>query len=205
MEGYVFWAAMVGVIASISLLFGSAIGIYFRVSSTVIGLMAAFGAGALLSALALELVAPTIYELSSAKDAKQRLEAEHHFFLLIVGAVVGGLLFVLLDQLINQKGGYLRKTAYIISKSAVDKEKFFKKAMKDVADVPLFYKLDPEDMSIIIGHLKPRFLHKGDIVYTRGDTPESMYVIRSGSLKVESPDHPDLVLAKVRLLVRCRY
>ena len=59
-------------------------------------------------------------------------------------------------------------------------------------------------MSIIIGHLKPRFLHKGDIVYTRGDTPESMYVIRSGSLKVESPDHPDLVLAKVRLLVRCR-
>ena len=42
--------------------------------------MAAFGAGALLSALALELVAPTIYELSSAKDAKQRLEAEHHFF-----------------------------------------------------------------------------------------------------------------------------
>ena len=111
MEGYVFWAAMVGVIASISLLFGSAIGIYFRVSSTVIGLMAAFGAGALLSALALELVAPTIYELSSAKDAKQRLEAEHHFFLLIVGAVVGGLLFVLLDQLINQKGGYLRKTA----------------------------------------------------------------------------------------------
>ena len=68
--------------------------------------------------------------------------------------------------------------------------------MKDVADVPLFYKLDPEDMSIIIGHLKPRFLHKGDIVYTRGDTPESMYVIRSGSLKVESPDHPDLVLAK---------
>ena len=53
----------------------------------------------------------------------------------------GGLLFVLLDQFINQKGGYLRKTAYIISKSAVDKEKFFKKAMKDVADVPLFYKL----------------------------------------------------------------
>ena len=75
------WAAMVGVIASISLLFGSAIAIYFRVSSTVIGLMAAFGAGALLSALALELVAPTIYELSSAKDAKQRLEAEQHFFL----------------------------------------------------------------------------------------------------------------------------
>ena len=51
----------------------------------------------------------------------------HHFFLLIVGAVIGGLLFVLLDQLINQKGGYLRKTAYIISKAAVDKERFFKK------------------------------------------------------------------------------
>ena len=49
MDQFVFWAAMVGVIASISLLLGSAIGIYFRVSSTVIGLMAAFGAGALLS------------------------------------------------------------------------------------------------------------------------------------------------------------
>ena len=196
MEGYVFWAGMVGIIASISLLIGSAVGIFFRISSTVIGLLAAFGAGALLSALAIELVAPTISELATANDAAQRLEAEHHFFLLILGAVIGGLLFVLLDQLINQKGGYLRKTAYIISKAAVDKERFFKKAMKDVADVPLFYRLDPEDMSIIIGHLKPRFLHKGDIVYTRGDTPESMYVIRNGSLKVDSPDHPDLLLGK---------
>ena len=39
--------------------------------------------------------------------------------------------------------------------------------MKDVADVP-FLQIRSEDMSIIIGHLKPRFLHKGDIVYTRG-------------------------------------
>ena len=71
-----------------------------------------------------------------------------------------------------------------------------KKKKTLIGTKPLFYKLDPEDMRIIIGHLKPRVLHKGDTVYTRGDTPESMYVIRSGALKIESPDHPDLVLAK---------
>ncbi len=196
METFTFWALLVGALASISLVMGSIIGIYFRIPSNIIGLLAAFGAGALLSALAIELVAPTVLELTSATNSQERLEGEHHFFLLLLGAVVGGLLFVLLDQLINQKGGYLRKTAYVISKAAVDKEKFFAKAMKDVAEVPLFYKLDPEDMTAIIGHLKPRFVHKSEMVYTRGDTPESMYVIRNGSLKVESPDHPDLILEK---------
>ena len=196
MEFYVWWAFFVGIISSISLLFGSAVGIYFRIPSTIIGLLAAFGAGALLSALAIELVAPTVFDLTYAEGPSEKLESQYNFVLLLVGAVVGGLLFVLLDQVINQNGGYLRKTVYVLSKAAVDKEKFFKKAMQDVSHVSLFYKLDPEDMSVVIGYLKPKFCHAGDTVYSRGDTPECMYVVRNGLLTVDGPDHPDLELGR---------
>ena len=61
MDKYVFWAGIVGAFSAISLLIGSVIGVSFKLPKTYIGLFAAFGAGALLSALAIELIAPTDY------------------------------------------------------------------------------------------------------------------------------------------------
>ena len=60
MDIVVAWAFILGVMCSISLLIGALIGIYFKIPKRIVGLMAAFGAGALLSALAIELVAPSI-------------------------------------------------------------------------------------------------------------------------------------------------
>jgi len=54
----------------------------------------AFGAGALLAALSVELV---------------------------VGAAMGGILFFLLDQLVNAHGGFLRKTSTSITYFRIDR------------------------------------------------------------------------------------
>jgi hypothetical protein len=91
--------------------------------------MAAFGAGALLSALAIELVAPTVSSFMRA-DAGAKADELHHFLAMIVGCFCGGLLFVLLDQLVNQRGGYLRKTAYLISLASVERTSIHKQVMK---------------------------------------------------------------------------
>ena len=59
----VYWAFFSGALAAFSLTLGSLVGLTLRIPSTVVGLLAAFGAGALLSALAIELVAPTVEHL----------------------------------------------------------------------------------------------------------------------------------------------
>jgi zinc transporter ZupT len=116
MDVYVAWAFILGVMCSASLLIGSLIGIYFKLPQRVVGLMAAFGAGALLSALAIELVAPSIDAFMRATSAEVRAVEVRNFFHLVAGAFVGGIVFVLLDWVLVEHGGYLRKTAYLISK-----------------------------------------------------------------------------------------
>ncbi len=116
MEIYIAWAFILGVMCSAALLMGALIGIYFKLPQRVVGLMAAFGAGALLSALAIELVAPSINAFMLASSAEVRAHEVRNFLHLVAGACVGGILFVWLDWVLIKHGGYLRKTAYLISK-----------------------------------------------------------------------------------------
>ena len=60
MTTLVYWAFFSGGIAAFSLTLGSLVGLTLKIPSYIIGILAAFGAGALLSALAIELVAPTV-------------------------------------------------------------------------------------------------------------------------------------------------
>ena len=116
MDIYVIWAFILGVMCSVSLLIGALLGIYFKLSKRIVGLMAAFGAGALLSALAIELVAPSIDAFMRAASPEIRADEIRNFYHLVVGAFAGGIVFVLLDWVLIEHGGYLRKTAYLISK-----------------------------------------------------------------------------------------
>lgn len=116
MDLYTTWAFLLGVMCSVSLLIGALIGIYFKMPKAVVGLMAGFGAGALLSALAIELVAPSIDAFMHASSPEVRADEIRNFFHLVAGAFVGGIIFVLLDLVLVEHGGYLRKTASLISK-----------------------------------------------------------------------------------------
>ena len=196
MSTLVYWAFFSGGIAAFSLTLGSLVGLTVRIPSYIIGILAAFGAGALLSALAIELVAPTVEHLVTAETPQEINESKHSFFVLIGGCIVGGVLFVILDQLIGQGGGYLRKTAYIISKSAIKKEKFFRETLEDICNIPMFASVSPEDIEAILVRLKPRLYNDGDKVFSRGDTAQAMFIVHYGKLAVDSPDHRDIELEK---------
>jgi zinc transporter ZupT len=116
MDVYISWAFILGVMCSVSLVIGALIGIYFKMSHRIVGLMAAFGAGALLSALAIELVAPSIDAFVHASSPDVRAIEVRNFFHLVAGAFVGGIVFVMLDWVLIEHGGYLRKKASLISK-----------------------------------------------------------------------------------------
>ncbi len=89
MSTLVYWAFFSGGIAAFSLTLGSFVGLTLRIPSYIIGILAAFGAGALLSALAIELVAPTVEHLVTAETPQEIYESKHSFFVLIGGCIVG--------------------------------------------------------------------------------------------------------------------
>ncbi|HEY1040341.1 MAG TPA: hypothetical protein VGF30_13085 [Bacteroidia bacterium] len=116
---YAIWAFALGGLSAISLPLGALAGIGFKPRPSVTASMTAFGAGALLAALSVELIAPTVMEIVGQAESPTHMahDKKHAFFTLgalIAGCILGGLLFFVLDEAINNKGGFMRKVSTII-------------------------------------------------------------------------------------------
>ena len=94
---YAIWALTLGAISAASLPMGSLVGLTVRFKERYIAIFAAFGAGALIAALSVELVAPTAFALTEAGVAEAG-HARANFLALVIGGVFGGFLFVMLDS-----------------------------------------------------------------------------------------------------------
>ena len=103
-QHYFIWAIILGALSAASLPLGSALGLVWRPNNKTTGFLTAFGGGALIAALSVELVAPTAMHVVTAVGGTAREEAAHHLINMILGALGGGILFLLLDNIINSKG-----------------------------------------------------------------------------------------------------
>ena len=107
---FLIWATSLGALSAVSLPMGSLVALRTNPRPQFISILAAFGAGALIAALSVELVAPTVFALHEETGTPHHGEPFTHFFALLIGALLGGILFVILDQLVNAHGGFLRKS-----------------------------------------------------------------------------------------------
>lgn len=117
---YALWALALGAISAVSLPLGSIAGLVFKPGPAVTAGLTAFGAGALLCALSIELIAPTVMEIvgqvpSSVGDPDH---SKSHALMtmgsLIIGCISGGILFVVCDDILNYKGAHIRKISTVI-------------------------------------------------------------------------------------------
>lgn len=100
-------AGLLGLLASSSLNGGAALGLYTRPSSRLIAGVMAFGAGALIEALAVELAYQGVVRLVR----EEQLSGTVAFAYVAVGFAVGGAIYFGADRLLEGGGGALRKTA----------------------------------------------------------------------------------------------
>lgn len=115
---YSSWAFILGGLSAISLLLGSITGILFNPKPSVVAGLTAFGAGALLAALSVELIAPTVNDIVSHSHDNDPNAKSHGFYTmgaLLIGCITGGLVFVVCDELLNNRGAFLRKMSTIIN------------------------------------------------------------------------------------------
>jgi zinc transporter ZupT len=117
---YAIWAFLIGALVTISLPLGAIAGLAFKPGARTTGIFTAFGAGALLAALSVELIAPTVEEIVGQVNSPTGMEhgKVHAFYTmgaLLIGCIAGGFLFYTLDELINSKGGFLRKVGSTVN------------------------------------------------------------------------------------------
>ena len=187
---FVTWAFTLGAVSAVSLPLGSIVGLKVRFHSKYIAIFTAFGAGALIAALSVELVAPIALALTGHGHAVSGSDPLSNFFALVIGGVIGGALFVLLDNLINSKGGYLRKTSSTLAHMEKHRRKEVREAMKGVLETRPFDVLSGEMVQVIAGMLRPVDFRENESILGPGDEPTSAYIILEGEVSVDIAGKP---------------
>ena len=146
-----FW---LGILSAVSLPIGAILGIFLRPPKRVVAAIMAFGAGSLLAALTLELVTPAY---------------EHGGFVpLAIGAMIGGVLFVSLNQTLNGKGAFLRKPATIMRHLVRAKKAHIRKMVEHLSKVNILRALPPSEIKSLIYHIHGRRFSPGTVIFEQG-------------------------------------
>jgi CRP-like cAMP-binding protein len=176
------WAIGLGLVSAVSLPLGAWVGIRKLPRPTALSILAAFGAGALFAALTVELVAPKVTAISHNAGAHPSVEAYAHFFALLIGLIVGGILFVVLDQIVNAHGGFLRKTAATLAHLRDDKRLRMKESLEELSKFDLLRTLSPEHINALVEMIRPVTFYGGETIVKAGSEIGALYFIRSGTV-----------------------
>ena len=180
---YAIWAFLLGGFSALSLLIGSVVGVVGKPKTGVLAAMTAFGSGALLAALSVELVAPTAMALIS-HDTAGHGDPKSALFALLVGSVAGGILFVVLDQLVSQKGGYLRKSATAIAFFSHRRAARTREMLKRISRVNFFQAIPVEKLQSLVDYLQPMSFEEGEQLFKKGDEGDKMIFIEHGEVGI---------------------
>lgn len=186
---HLLWAVFLGGLSAASLPLGSVFGLAVRPRPAVSGLMAAFGAGALIAALTIELVAPTVAGLTggaSPHGQKNTLD----FAALIAGSLLGGILFIFLDQAVNSKGGFLRKYATIASYLSKRKKQENLETLKELSKVGLLRSVPIELIQQLVDCVRPAGFEDSQVLFEEGDRGDILFFIRSGEIQLFQHGRP---------------
>ena len=177
---HLMWAVALGALSAVSLPLGAWLALQFRPSHMVSAILAAFGAGALIAALTLELVAPTVMTLHEPSG-----HGSATFWVLLVSALVGGVLFVVLDHLLATRGAYLRKLSTAITHfTTLDRRRDQQRVM-ELCAVPLLRELPVSEVAKLIHDVIEEHLKLGEVLFKQGEESDALYLVRSGQVQLD--------------------
>ena len=165
-----FQALLFGLISAVSLPLGSLTAWFWTPGNRIVAAMMAFGGGALLSALTIDIVGNALQQGS--------------FYSLALGCILGGLFFVFLNQVVNNKGGFLRKSSTTISFLKRKKRKEYKQIFKELSKAKLLSYLPPEEIYKLIPSISKRTYKQGSTIIVQGDHGDSMFIIETGEVDI---------------------
>jgi len=181
---YIIWATTLGALSAVSLPLGSLVALRTNPRPQYISILAAFGAGALIAALSVELVAPTVFALHEETGTPHQGDPLIHFFVLLIGAVLGSILFVVLDQLVNEHGGFLRKTTTSMTFFKAAERNRQRKLLEKLSQWPLLQNVSAEHVNTLVSMVRPMDFHDGEIIARQGKDAKALFFVMEGSVSV---------------------
>lgn len=163
-------AFIVGIVSALSLVLGAVASFFWRPGDRTIAFLMAVGGGALLAALTLDLVGEAI--------------ERGHYISLCSGCVIGGLLFISLDQIVSDYGGFLRKAATTVYHVRRQKHRQYKRILSNIGRTDVFKHLTTRDFKSLSASIQSRDYEKGDVIYQIGDPSEDLYILISGEVEL---------------------
>ena len=179
---YIIWATALGALSAVSLPLGSLVALRTNPRPQYISILAAFGAGALIAALSVELVAPTVFALHEETGTPHQGEPFTYFFVLLIGAVLGGILFVLLDQLVNAHGGFLRKTTTSITFFKTTERERQEKLVERLSHLPHVQNVSAEHINTLVSMVRPVSFHDGEIIVRQEEDADVLFLVLEGTV-----------------------
>ena len=171
-------ALFFGLVSAVSLPLGALVARFWVPPDRVVAALMAFGAGALLSALTIDLVAGAL----ESGDA----------WPLVIGAIIGGLLFEALNQIVNRQGGFLRKSATTLSFLWRVKQRRLRKLVRSISQVPIFHELPAEEIAELVPSIESKTYGPGEVIIREGDAGNSVFIVEQGSINIAREDGTDL-------------
>lgn len=159
-----------GVLGASSLAFGAFVGVFWQPSRTISAAIMAFGSGTLLSAIAFEITIPVFRDSG--------------FWPLLIGFVVGGVLFTGLTKYIDQQGGFLRKPASSRRYLFEHRQEQASDILNRIANVEVMQDIPALQKQAIVSFLKPLYAQPGEVLCQEGTPGDYFYMIVDGEAEV---------------------
>lgn len=165
-----------GIISAISLPLGALLGLLWRPGSRISSALMAFGAGALLFALSVELLSHVPHYVETHGNAALIVSA--------LCAIFGGLLFDLLNQLLNNRGAFLRNVSNAKNYVARTKKMRAKRMLRRLSRIKALRDLHPDAVAELVKLIRKERYAAGETIFHSGDKAQEIHFIRRGEVGI---------------------
>jgi CRP-like cAMP-binding protein len=159
---------------------GAAMGLYLKPSKRVTAAVMAFGSGALIQALSVNLAFEGVERLLHVAH----LPPLSAWTVVAAGFAVGGLLFYVADKWIEKRGGALRSEAkteaYLLEKKREESAAILAR----LAGVELLRALPPEEVQELVPYVHPVRVQAGQVLFRAGDPGDALYLVERGRIDI---------------------
>jgi zinc transporter ZupT len=173
--------SMLGLLTTSSSMVGAAIGLYVPISKRVLACVLAFAAGALISALAIELAYEGAQELH-----RQGFDANASTAFIGCGFALGSVIYFFTSLFLDQKGAAIRYPTRFLEYALGQKQKDAKETIELLSKCALLRHLPPEEVERILPCVRNRHLDGGEILFRAGDAGDALYIVARGKVDVLS-------------------
>jgi len=174
-----------GILSASSLVLGAAVGIVKLPSKVVRAALMAFGGGALIEALSIELFA---HILATARGGHGSHDGEVDrvlVFIAVGSAIAGGLLFAGLDKLLSSHGAFLRKAATVRTYVGQVRYALTRRLICRLQQVPMFEVLSVSELHRLARSMIKERYSAGSTIFHELHSDSSIFFLLYGRVELK--------------------